>query len=68
MNYQQNDWAGLLPIAQLAYNNTAHSTTNETPFFANYRYHPVVYGELISKTAVAESARLRATGLKQLHL
>jgi transposase InsO family protein len=68
VNYQQNDWAGLLPTAQLAYNNAAHSTTNETPFFANYGYHPVVYGEPIGKTAVAESARLKATGLKQLHL
>ena len=68
VNYQQNDWAGLLPTAQLAYNNAVHSTTNETPFFANYGYHPVVYGEPIGRTAVAESARLKANELKQLHL
>jgi hypothetical protein len=39
-NYQQDDWADLLPIAEFAYNNAPHSATQISPFFANYGYHP----------------------------
>lgn len=39
-NYQQSDWTELLSMAEFAYNNTVSSTTNVTPFFANYGFHP----------------------------
>ena len=39
-DYQQTDWAGLLPLAEFSYNNSKHSATTLTPFFANYGYHP----------------------------
>ena len=39
-NYQQDDWADLLPIAEFAYNNAPHSATQISPFFANYGYNP----------------------------
>jgi IS30 family transposase len=39
-NYQQDDWASLLPLAEFAYNNTKSSTTGTSPFFANKGYHP----------------------------
>jgi hypothetical protein len=39
-NYQQDDWAELLSMAEFAYNNTVSSTTGVSPFFANYHYHP----------------------------
>ena len=39
-NYQQSDWARLLPMAKFAYNNSKHSATTLSPFFANYGYHP----------------------------
>ena len=39
-NYEQNDWAELLPLAKFSYNNSAHSATNFSPFYANYGYHP----------------------------
>jgi transposase InsO family protein len=68
VNFQQNDWTGLLPMAQFAYNNAMHATTKETPFFANYGLNPTIIGEPIGKQPVAESSRLLATGLKQLHL
>ena len=45
-----------------------HATTRETPFFANYRLNPTIIGEPIREKPVAESSRLLANGLKQLHL
>ncbi|GAA5873416.1 hypothetical protein JCM1840_007376 [Sporobolomyces johnsonii] len=40
INYQQDDWEDLLPLAQFVYNDTVHSSTKTTPFFATYGYHP----------------------------
>ena len=40
VNYDQNDWYHLLPLAEFAYNNSATSAHGMTPFFANYGYHP----------------------------
>jgi len=40
INYQQTNWSSLLPLAEFAYNNTVHSSTKVTPFFANFGYHP----------------------------
>jgi hypothetical protein len=41
-NYQQDNWEELLPTAELAYNNSTHSSTGKSPFFANYGYHPTL--------------------------
>jgi hypothetical protein len=40
INYQQDDWVHLLPLAEFCYNNTVHASTNQTPFFALHGYHP----------------------------
>ena len=37
-NYEQNDWASMLAIAEYAYNNSKHSVTKVSPFYANYRF------------------------------
>jgi len=39
-NTEQNDWAKLLPLAEFAYNNSIHSATAITPFFACYGFAP----------------------------
>ena len=39
-NYQQDDWATLLPMAKFAYNNATNATTGVSSFFANKGYHP----------------------------
>ena len=40
VNYNQDNWLDLLPSAEFAYNNSVHSSTKTTLFFANYGYHP----------------------------
>ena len=40
INYHPDNWVDLLPLAEFAYNNTCHSSTRHTPFFANYGRHP----------------------------
>ena len=39
-NYQQDNWAELLPLAEFAYNNAPSATTGVSLFFANKGYHP----------------------------
>ena len=39
-NYQQDNWAELLPLVEFAYNNAPSATTRVSPFFANKGYHP----------------------------
>src|SRR5258707_9038135 len=38
-NYQQDDWAMLLLMAEFAYNNTTNAMMGVSPFFANKGYH-----------------------------
>lgn len=40
VNYQQDDWVNMLPVAEFAYNNAQHTTTTVSPFYATYGYHP----------------------------
>src|SRR5258705_5465350 len=39
-NYQQDDWATLLLMAEFAYNNATNVMTGVSPFFVNKGYHP----------------------------
>src|SRR3979490_349328 len=39
-NYQQDNWASLLPLTKFTYNNTPSAMTGISPFFANKGYHP----------------------------
>jgi hypothetical protein len=40
VNYQQDDWIYLLPLAEFAYNNAVNASTGMTPFRANYGFDP----------------------------
>jgi len=40
VNYDQDDWYQLLPLAEHTYNNSATNAHKMTPFFANYGFHP----------------------------
>ena len=40
INYQQDNWNELLPLAEFAYNNGYQETIKTTPFYANYGRNP----------------------------
>ena len=65
-NYQQDNWASLLPLAEFAYNNAPNESTGVSPFFANKGYHPQL---AIHPERDVASARARefAVDLGDLH-
>src|SRR5882724_4117894 len=65
INCQQDDLVNFLPLVEFAYNNTLHSVTTVTPFFANKGFHPKL--EISLKTVVLDSAHQVTTELKDLH-
>ena len=42
VNYRQDNWAEYLPHVEMSINNSKHSSTKHTPYFANYGFHPRV--------------------------
>jgi hypothetical protein len=40
INLDQNDWDEHLICAEIAYNNSVHASTNETPYYLNCGQHP----------------------------
>ena len=65
VNFEQNNWARLLPMAEFAHNNTKNASTGHISFKLNCRYHPwVSYKEDLdprskSKTAEELSSKLQ---------
>src|SRR5258705_7222084 len=53
-NYQQDDWATLLPMAKFAYNNAMNATTGVSPFFTNKGYHPEFTADPQVETSLAK--------------
>ena len=47
VNHRQTNWEEILPICELAYNNTVQSSVKETPFFLNHGWHPRVASDLL---------------------
>lgn len=64
-NYQQDNWAELLPMAEFCYNNTTHSSTNQTPFFALHGYHPRFSVHVPRVASSNPRAKERLTVLRQ---
>lgn len=66
-NYQQSNWSDLLPLAEFAYNNSVHSSTGITPFFANKGYHPCANLGPASITTNSPPAEAYVAKLNELH-
>ena len=71
-NYQQDNWAELLSLAEFSYNNAYQHTIKCSPFYANYGYNPrftVDPRRTDSKTTEipAPAAKAVAEKLKALH-
>jgi len=54
MNYQQDDWATLLPMAKFAYNNATNAMMGVSPFFVNKGYHPEFTADPQANTLLAK--------------
>lgn len=68
ISYQQDDWDQYLPLAEFSYNNTVHSATNVTPFFALHGYHPTLtITPSIRTTINAPDAREFAERMEYIH-
>ena len=67
-DYQQTDWAGLLPMAEFSYNNSKHFATKLTPFFANYGYNPRMSLISPSSDSLVPAADSYVTRLRDSHV
>ena len=65
-NYQQDNWADLLPLAEFAYNNAPSATTGISPFFTNKGYHPNISIHL-EHDLTSACAREFTVDLDELH-
>ena len=67
VNFEQNDWAQLLPMAEFAYNNAKNPSTGFTPFELNCGYHPwVSYKEDLDPRSKSRTAEELSSKLREL--
>ena len=67
VNFEQNDWARLLPIAKFAYNNAKNASTSYTPFELSCGYYPqMLYEEDVNLCSQSKSADKLSAELREL--
>jgi hypothetical protein len=64
--YRQDDWSRLLPLAEFAYNNSQHTATGLTPFFALRGYHPK-FDPAVPTAAQVPRAEIYVKNIVELH-
>jgi hypothetical protein len=67
VNYKQDNWVALLPMAQFSYNSSATETTQISPFKANYGYEKTAFAEPRKTDVDNETGRVLAGDIKTLH-
>ena len=65
-SHRQDNWVDFLSIAKFAYNDTIHTTTGLSPFYATYGYHPPLSFRLSSISTVP-AAKQCICKLKKIH-
>lgn len=63
-SYLQDNWVSLLPLAEFSYNNSEHSSTGFTPFYANAAYNP--RGVIGDATGVSDKPNELATYMSEI--
>ena len=67
VNWEQDNYARLLPMVKFAYNNAKNASTNHTPFELNYGYYlRVFFEEDIDPHSKSRSANKLAEKLREL--
>ena len=67
VNFEQNNWARLLLIAELDYNNAKNASTGHTPFELNCGYHSrMSYEEEVNLCSKSKSADKLSADLREL--
>ena len=67
VNFKQNDWARLLPVAEFAYNNAKNTSTGYTPFELNCGYHlRFSYEENLDPCSKSRTAEDLSSELREL--
>ena len=67
VNFEQNDWAKLLPMAEFAYKNARNISTDHIPFELNCGYHPwMLYEEDGDPRSQSKSADKLSAELREL--
>ncbi len=67
VNWEQDNWARLLPMAEFAYNNAKNASTGHTPFELNCGYHlRVSFEEDVDPRLRSRSANELAEELREL--
>ena len=67
VNFEQNDWARLLPMAEFAYNNANNASSGHTPFELNCGYHPrMSHEENVDPRSKSKSADELSAELREL--
>jgi transposase InsO family protein len=52
-DYWQTNWVEHLPLEEFAYNNMMNATTQFSPFYSNFGFHPKADGLLRNKTDIS---------------
>ena len=67
VNFEQNDWARLLPMAEFVYYNAKNASIGYTPFELNYGYYPwVSYEKDLDPSSNSKTAEKLSSKLQNL--
>ena len=67
VNFKQNDWARLLPMAEFVYNNAKNASISHMPFELNCGYHTrILYKEEVDFRSKSKSADELSAELREL--
>lgn len=67
LDWNQDNWVEILPLAQFAMNNAKNTSTGEVPHFANLGRYPRMTWTSVSTEGRSNEAILQATHMQQMH-